>query len=83
MEHRIPHHAMFGHNLPKPTVSKAGLPTMGAMAGLVVNRGVMYDRPTIEGLATAPKPKPPAVPTEKVKPSATKMPIGMVQLEMR
>lgn len=74
---------MFGHNLPKPSVTKAGLPTMGAMAGLVVNRGVMYSRPNIDGLAVAPKPKATPVPTEKVKASATKYPIGMVQLEMR
>lgn len=83
MEHRIPHHAMFGHSLPKPSVTKAGLPQMTPVAGLVVNRGVMYNRPTIEGLAIAPKPKPTPVPTEKVRASATKYPIGMVQLEMR
>ncbi len=83
MEHRIPHHAMFGHNLPKPSVTKTGLPAIGTMPGLIVNRGVMYSRPNIDGLAIAPKPKPTAVPTEKVKRSATNYPIGMVQLEMR
>lgn len=80
---RIPHHAMFGHNLPKPTVTKAGLPQIGTIAGLVQNRGAAYSRPNIDGLAIAPKPKPTPVPTEKVKAYATNYPIGMIQLEKR
>jgi len=82
MEHRTPHHAMFGHKLPMPTVSKTGLPDMPHMAGLVEVKGSHYKMPNVDGIVSAPKPKAIAVPTEKVKPSATKMPIGMVQLEL-